>query len=120
MARGSAPGERRGGRKKGTPNTATNKRREVAEAALASGLTPLDVMLNTMRTLWDKAESGQNETQFEGDREKIVTPLEMRMMAVDVAQKAAPYVHPKLANIEANVNAQVGVRVVASPEDEAL
>lgn len=120
MARGSAPGERRGGRAKGTPNTATGKRREVAEAALASGLTPLDVMLNTMRKLWEKAETGECEVQGEGDRAKIVTPMEMRLLAADVAQKAAPFVHPKLSNIEANVKAEVGVKVIASPEDEAL
>ncbi len=44
--RGSAPGERRGGRRKGTPNRATAARE--AEIA-ASGMTPLDYMLSVLR-----------------------------------------------------------------------
>ncbi len=44
--RGSAPGERRGGRQKGTPNKVTVKR--AAEIA-ASGTTPLDFMLSFLR-----------------------------------------------------------------------
>jgi hypothetical protein len=47
MARGgSKPGERRGGRQKGTPNKATAALQ--AEVA-ASGITPLEVMLKNMR-----------------------------------------------------------------------
>ena len=71
---GSKPGERRGGRQKGTPNKATAAK--AAEVA-ASGLTPLDYMLSIMR-----------------DEEN---PKDMRL---DAANKAAPFVHPKLAAIE--------------------
>lgn len=72
MARG---GKREGaGRKKGTPNKATQERQ--AEIA-ASGLTPLDFMLQIMR-----------------DQDR---PTEDRFEA---AKAAAPYVHPKLANVE--------------------
>lgn len=71
--RGSAPGERRGGRQKGTPNKASAEReKQIA----ASGMTPLDFMLKVMR-----------------DRRK---PVDMRL---DAAAKAAPFVHPKLASI---------------------
>jgi hypothetical protein len=71
---GSKPGERRGGRKAGTPNKATAAR----EAEIkAEGLTPLDYMLEVLRN----AEE---------------TPAN-RMWA---AEKAAPYVHPKLASVE--------------------
>jgi hypothetical protein len=63
-----------GGSRKGIPNKATAKReRQVA----ASGLTPLDFMLKTLR----------NAKQ----------PYEERMRA---AIAAAPYVHPKLANVQ--------------------
>jgi hypothetical protein len=72
--RGSAPGERRGGRKKGTPNKATAKRQ--AEIA-ASGLTPLEHMLRVMRD--PKAAKDRRD---------------------DMAKAAAPYVHPKLASVE--------------------
>lgn len=61
------------GRPKGTPNKATIKRQ--AEIA-ASGLTPLDYMLQILRD--EKSD------------------IETRM---DAAKSAAPYVHPKLATI---------------------
>lgn len=72
--RGSKPGERRGGRQKGTPNKATAAK---AEAIAASGLTPLDYMLSVMR-------NEQNTTDIR----------------LDAANKAAPFVHPKLAAVE--------------------
>ncbi len=71
---GSKPGERRGGRQAGTPNKASAKREAEIEA---EGLTPLDYMLRVLR----------NEEE---------TPAN-RMWA---AEKAAPYVHPKLASVE--------------------
>lgn len=68
-------GKRQGaGRKAGTPNKANAERQ--AEVA-ASGLTPLDYMLTMLR----------DENAAAADR----------MWA---AEKAAPYVHPKLAAIE--------------------
>ncbi len=72
--RGSKPGERRGGRTKGVPNKASAAK---AAAIEASGLTPLDYMLKVLRD--------DNN------------PQDIRL---DAAHKAAPYVHPKLANIE--------------------
>ena len=48
--RGSRPGERRGGRQKGTPNKKTAFRNAVIAARSANeNLTPLDVMLAVMR-----------------------------------------------------------------------
>ncbi|WP_333679892.1 hypothetical protein [Dyella sp.] len=67
-------GQKSGGRKKGTPNKATTEREK---AVAASGLTPLDYMLKTMRN------------------SKL--PAAIRL---DAAHKAAPYVHPKLASVE--------------------
>ena len=71
---GSKPGERRGGRKNGTPNRASAARQ--AEVA-ASGITPLDYMLKVLRD-----ENADPHQRFEA------------------AKSAAPYVHPKLANIQ--------------------
>ena len=71
---GSKPGERRGGRKHGTPNRASTARQ--AEVA-ASGITPLDYMLKVLRD-----ENADPRQRFEA------------------AKAAAPYVHPKLANIQ--------------------
>lgn len=95
MARGSKPGERRGGRQKGTPNRANAKR----EAEIkASGLTPADFMLGVMR-----------------DEHK---PLEVRLEA---AKAVAPYVHPRLAQITANVEGTISLEqlVTASLERAA-
>lgn len=69
------------GRKGGSPNKASAARQ--AEVA-ASGLTPLDYMLEVLR----------DETQERSRRDEM-------------AKAAAPYVHPKLANIDANVKANV-------------
>lgn len=72
MARG---GKREGaGRKAGVPNKRTQ---EIMEQAEASGLTPLEFMLDVLR---DDTEE-----------------MEKRMWA---AEKAAPYVHAKLASVE--------------------
>lgn len=72
MAKG---GKREGaGRKPGVPNKRTAAQ---AEAIEASGLTPLDFMLKVLR----------DEDQTKEDR----------MWA---AEKAAPYVHAKLASVE--------------------
>lgn len=69
-----AAGKKTGGRQRGTPNKATARReREVARM----GQTPLDYMLRVMR-----------DSRASGDRRD------------KMAVAAAPYVHPKLANIQ--------------------
>lgn len=92
MRGGSKPGERRGGRKKGSPNKATAAK--AAEVA-ASGITPLDFMLNTMR----------NEA----------SPPDLRFEA---AKAAAPYIHPKLSNVDHKVD--LALKNVASLTDDEL
>lgn len=70
-------GARKGaGRKRGS---ATTKTREIADKAAASGITPLEVMLEAMNQLRDA-----------GDLER----------AASVAKDAAPYIHPRLAAVE--------------------
>ena len=73
MPRGSKPGERRGGRQRGTPNKKT-VHRNAAIAAVASNpnVSPLEFLLSTMRDSH--------------------LPFELR---IRVAQMAAPFVHPK-------------------------
>lgn len=71
---------KRGGKRPGAGRPAgaiTKRTREIAENALASGLTPLDYMLSILR-------DDQND------------PL----MRMDAAKAAAPYVHAKLASVE--------------------
>jgi hypothetical protein len=73
--KGSKPGERRGGRKRGTPNKATTAASIQAEVA-ASGEKPLDCMLRVMRD--ETAEPTRRDA---------------------MARASAPYVHPTLAAV---------------------
>lgn len=80
----------RGGARKGAGRkvgSATTKTREIAEKAMAEGVTPLEFMLQIMRT-----EPGDIE-----DARLAQSILEMRFEA---AKAAAPYVHPRLAAVE--------------------
>ena len=78
-------GVRYGGRKKGTPNKATAAK---AQSIANSGLTPLDYLLSLMR---------------DDDQEPHIR--------ADAAKAAAPYVHPKLANVELTGKDRGPVRV---------
>lgn len=79
MARG---GKREGAGRK--PGSATRKTREIAEAALEEGISPLEFMLSRMR----------DEAAPMADRQ-------------DMAKAAAGYIHPKLSSIEAKLDADV-------------
>jgi hypothetical protein len=72
------------GRKKGIPNRASAERQAAIQA---SGLTPLEYMLTTMR----------DESKPEAVR-------------LDVAKAVAPYVHPRLASVEQSVQLDVHER----------
>lgn len=75
MSRG---GKRDGaGRKKGAVSEETARRKEIAEAALNSGLTPLEFMLSVLRD-----ETKDFKARY------------------DAAVDAAPYVHPKLSSLK--------------------
>ena len=91
MPRGGA---RQGaGRKPGTPNRVTA---ELQAAVAASGETPLDYMLLVMR------DAGEEPSRRD-----------------DMAKAAAPYVHAKLAAVDATLQAHVDgsgdVHLVATP-----
>jgi hypothetical protein len=75
LNRGAPGGKRPGaGRPKGSKNKATVERQAVITA---DGITPLDYLLKVVRD--------------EG---------ELRPVRIDAANKAAPYVHPRLAAVE--------------------
>ena len=78
---GKRPGA---GRRKGSLG---QKTRVIAERAAAEGITPLEVILSTMRSAWARA-STNGET---------VTSFQDALIAAAMAEKAAPYVHPRLA-----------------------
>ena len=93
MAKGRKTG---GGSRKGRPNHATaDKAAEIA----ASGQTPLDYMIEVMRSpcppeLLEAVEKGAIDLKLV---EAIGRWHERRM---DAAKGAAPYVHPKLSQVE--------------------
>lgn len=72
----------RGGKRSGAGRprgSATQRTREIADEAAENGITPLEVMLEAMRSF----HGG-------GDMEK----------AASIAKDAAPYMHPRLAAVE--------------------
>ncbi|MGL4197561.1 MAG: hypothetical protein ACRCSX_07355 [Allorhizobium sp.] len=63
------------------PGSTTTKTREIANKAAAEGLTPLEFMLSVLRD--EQADKAQ---RFEA------------------AKAAAPYIHPRLSNVESKVD----------------
>lgn len=81
----------RAGRKAGGKN---QKSREIADRAASEGITPLEVMLGAMRESWALAD------ELKGNKERLTERLGYVAAAVEYANKAAPYIHPRLAAIE--------------------
>lgn len=79
MSAGSKPGERRGGRKAGTPNKVPGIK-TIGQEAAEAGEQPLAYMLRIMR----------DRTQDDDRRDRM-------------AIAAAAFLHPKLASTEAKV-----------------
>lgn len=86
-------GYRKGaGRPKGSKTKLTS---EIALKAAGEGITPLEVMLRTMRHLWAEAHAVDAQGKPGFDEPKALE-------ACEIAKAAAQYVHPKLNSIEAN------------------
>jgi hypothetical protein len=71
-----------GGRRPGAgrkPGSATKKTREIAERAAADGITPLEVMIQAMRSHYEANRLDE---------------------AASIAKDAAPYMHPRLQAIQ--------------------
>lgn len=90
------------GRPLGSPNKATKERQ--AKVA-AEGETPLDVMIAAMRYHHAAALDlmALNEPT---DEQKLELRAELNLAGAFAAD-AAPYVHPKLANVQSNVQHSV-------------
>jgi hypothetical protein len=91
-----AYGRKTGGRQKGSLN---RKNQAIIERAQAEGIMPLEVMLKTMRELWD---------------------AEKRIEACAVAEKAAPYVHARLSTIDQTVSGHLGYTAVPTSERDPV
>ncbi len=90
-----AYGKKTGGRQKGTKNRRTRERMALVAQATSDGISPLEVMLGAMRQSWS-----------EGDHEA----------AAGYARDAAPYVHPRLANVQHSGDADNPVETVTRIE----
>src|ERR1035437_853664 len=97
MPRGSRPGERRGGRKKGIPNRSTLERqREIAKAIGAdtyAGRLGKDMLAEAMAEFRALAQK-YHPSGSEPDEGKFVKYLNM---AANIASDLAPYQSAKLA-----------------------
>jgi hypothetical protein len=86
---------------------ATKRRREIIDTAvLTDEITPLELMLRTMRAQWGAATSG------------TTLDLELATQAFGFAEKCAPYLHPRLAMHA--VTAQVQTAPTVSYEAQAM
>ena len=91
-----------GGRTPGIKETKprnTAARKEAARLA-DEGITPLDVLLTAMREDWMAAQTMLREQKPEGPEEAEVWTrrvFSLRASAIATADKAAPYVHSRLA-----------------------
>lgn len=90
-----AKGVKTGGRQKGSRNKSTVAQLALVEQSTTEGVTPLDVMLRTMRHLWRDAEAIDEKS---GQANIIDTDKALAAMAV--ADRAAPYCHARIATKE--------------------
>lgn len=94
------------GRKKGAPNKRTQ---EIMAKVEATGITPLDYMLNILRTPDLPANA------------KVMAKIAHNNMRFEAAKAAAPYVHAKLASVEhKGVGKDGAIIIQTTPTDEKL
>lgn len=97
----------RGGKREGAGRklgATTTKTRAIADRALRDGISPLEVMLDNMRKAAVEARRAEKDAARSGKPEEVVqltkSATDYRMTAQACAKDAAPYVHPRLANVE--------------------
>jgi hypothetical protein len=118
--------EKRTGRPKGSFGRKMQVIRAAAQNALKPGKTPLDIMIRNMLHYDEKADELMAEiikalhfSKKKPDAMELLDKLkalnDMRMQAQKCAVDAAPFVHPKLSNIEMKVDSAP----VERPADES-
>lgn len=76
--------------------------RRIAARAAHEGITPLDVMLTAMREDWEAAQAMLRDEKpgDPAEAEKWTSRImKLREAAVATADRVAPYLHPRLANV---------------------
>ena len=99
--KGGPGGKRPGaGRKHGAT---TKKTKEIADKLAADGeITPLEYMLGVMRETPEKIKAQYDNGEIDAV-EYAVKMTELIKRRDNAAEKAAPFIHPRLASIEAKV-----------------
>jgi len=95
-------GSGKGGKRAGSgrkPGSANVKSREIADKAIAEGVSPLEVMLKAMRSFVEAAEK-MGTGQLKVVDGEVITQLGLMTEASKIAKDAAPYIHPRLAAID--------------------
>lgn len=104
--------EKRGGAREGAGRPKGIRKpiartRLIAEAAALKGITPLEVILENMRYYHNLAEEQRllisGRELIPENKESFGTLTSLKNMAQNAAKDASPYIHPRLANVEANV-----------------
>lgn len=106
MPGGGGP-RKNAGRKSGA---ATIRSRRIADELGAEGTTPLHIMIDTMREIWSVALGIPEQA----DR------IRKKIEACAIAEKVAPYIHPKLASTDISVRRVNDIRDLSDKELEAL
>ena len=98
---GSAPGEYRGGRQKGTKNKATLEQETLITRAMGKLDRPLgkDVLAEVMMTLREMAQD-LAEAARAGDKEALQKYLYLLVQTMAAAHRLAPFESPRFAAID--------------------
>ena len=106
MPRGSRPGERRGGRQKGTRNIKTLESEQASEAAAKK-----------LHEIIPEAFKGDGHTLLMAIYKDPEYPADVR---IDAAKAALPYEKPRLAAIHATVDPDVRMSSVEQDANDVL
>ena len=101
----------RGGRREGAgrkPGSKLTKSQLIAAKVRDAGMSPLELQLTTMRELWRRA-------YLNGEMD-----VGLATQACQIAKDCAPFVHPRLASVEARIDAvgrvEVGIDLIRQEE----
>lgn len=97
-----------GGRPKGSLN---KKTQELIVKATEAGITPIEVLLHDMRYFHNLGENKMRAAEQTDPGKKQSLAFKAACALKDIARScavsAAPYIHPKLASIDGNINIKV-------------
>lgn len=110
MARGSQPGERRGGRKKGTPNRVKTETKAALQEYIA------EQVIEAKRVDYDPVEAIQRVARWAEDKwlqavaaSQVDDAILWAERVNEWGKQAAPYIRPRLSAVEARVNVNITI-----------